>query len=94
MLIAGIPAQIPQSDVIASFMKHAAFLPFPDGLKFLSSTNMIYTLTACLTDWPLGSLYASNFKLFPHNVPKPVHSECWIFFIETLILCLCRLLPS
>ena len=61
MLITGIPAQIHQSDVINGWIKHAAFLPFPDSLKFfLCSPNMFFyrqcMLKACLTDWSLGSL--------------------------------------
>ena len=59
MFITGIPTQIPQSDVIASRMKQAAFLPFPDSFKnFEQSKYAKYPhsmLEACLTDWSLGS---------------------------------------
>ena len=57
MCITEIPTQIPQGDVITGWMKHAAFLPFPDF--FEQSKYALYPhsmLEACLTDWSLGSL--------------------------------------
>ena len=48
MLLIGIPTQIPQSDAITSWMKHAAFLHFQDSFKLFSSPNTLHTLTAFL----------------------------------------------
>ena len=56
----GIPTQIPQSDVIIDWMKHEAFPPFPDSLKFFGQSKYaLYrqsVLEACLTDWSNGVL--------------------------------------
>ena len=55
-LPAGISIQIPQTDVISSWMEHATFLLFIGTSTswvrhvleiFLSGSNMIYTPTAC-----------------------------------------------
>ena len=60
MCITGIPTQILQGDVITGWMKHAAFLPFPDSLNFFEQSKYaLYPhsmLEACLTDWSLVSL--------------------------------------
>ena len=49
-LITGIISQIPQSDVIISWMEYEFGLTQTLDM-FLSSSNMIYTPPAFLTDW-------------------------------------------
>ena len=60
MVITGIPTRIPKSDVITGLTKHAAFLSFPDCLKYFEQSKYdLYPhsmLEACLTDWSSGSL--------------------------------------
>ena len=75
MLITGVPTQIPQSDGITGWMKHASFLPFPDSfIKILKCPSMIYTLIAC---WkPLVFGYSSNWWRIENTVHRILFVEC------------------
>ena len=62
MLITGIPTPIPQSDVITSLLRHAAYLPFPDRLNVFGQSrydvcsNSVLHVYVFFTDWSLGSV--------------------------------------